>query len=358
MADRTNRTRVAISGYGWIAKHRHAPCFRRAGGEIVAIYHPSDKAGIRSPREVDEFEGLFDANPEVIAICSPPWAHAEQAIRALEKGCHVLVEKPMAMTAGQAKDMVEAAQRSGRVLSVAHSHLFDRAMVKAVNIVESGGIGELTSVHAMFFRGRVPPGKSWLFDLPGGLVFDELPHPIYLMERFLGSLSIRSLDIEAVPGRNTPRQVHVVLRGERGTGQISMIMDSPVSEWHLILTGTKQMLIVDLFRDVLVTVPSDGVHTLPRVMYTSWAVLSRHLAGVLSSGIRFRFGGLYWGHDVLIERFLSAVKTGSPAPVTAEEGLRIQELVDQIVEPALGNGGSQVREPTSRLSSVLAGRTS
>ena len=325
--------RVAISGLGWIAINRHLPCFRKAGAEVVAAYHPANPRETFGLPIAEKFEDLFEFKPDIIAVCSPPSAHAEQAIKAIEHGCHVLVEKPMAISLKEARSMAEAAQRHKRTLCVAHSHLFDRAMIKALNQVNSGEIGELTSVQALFYRGHLRPGKPWLFELPGGLAFDELPHPVYLMERFLGRVQVASLNIEAVPSRETPRQVHVTLKGERGTGHIAMIMDSPVSEWHLVISGTRKMLDVDLFRDVLVALPSDGAHTPSKVLKTSWAGLSGHTFGVLSSGIKYVLGRLYYGHDILIERLLASIQSGSPPPVSLEEALRTQELVEKILSP-------------------------
>ena len=255
--------RVAISGLGWVAAHRHLPCFRSAGAEIVAAYRPSDEIRPKGFQIVEEYEQLFDFSPDIVSICSPPFAHAEQTIKALERGCHVLVEKPMAMDMAEAQRMADAARQNGRILTVAHSHLFDRSVMRAIKEVESGGIGELTAVQALFLRGGLRPGKPWLFKMPGGLVFDELPHPLYLLERFLGPATIENSYVHPVAGRATPRQLHVTLRGPRASGQITVVMDSAVSEWNLVLIGTERLLVADLFRDVLTRIhrrtPMDGV---------------------------------------------------------------------------------------------------
>jgi predicted dehydrogenase len=327
--------RVAISGYGWIAKNRHEPCFQRLGCEVVAVYRSAYRNLSPSLKRVERFEDLFEFSPDIVAICSPPWAHAEQAIKAMERGCHVLVEKPMAMNADEARSMVDTSRQTGQLLTVAHSHLFDRSVIQAIEMLREGIIGELTSVQALFFRGDMPETKPWLFQLPGGLTFDELPHPVYLMQKFLGPSELKSLDVETVSGRNTPRQIHAVLKGEKITGNISMIMDSPVSEWHFILVGTKKMLIIDLFRDILVKIPSDGTHQPLNVIKTSGHAFASHIFGVLNSGFKYASGRLFYGHDVLIEDFVSSIRTGSSLPVSPEQALRTQELVDQIIQPVI-----------------------
>ena len=281
---------------------------------------------------VGSFDELLAMNPDVVSICSPPWAHAEQAIAVLEHGCHVLVEKPMAMNVEEAERMAAAAERSGKLLCVAHSHLFDQSIVRAGELLDSGALGELVSVQAVFFRGKLREGKAWLYELPGGLVFDELPHPIYLLERFLGRTSLGGTSILRTDGRETPRQVQATLTGETASGQISMVMDAPVSEWHLIVTGTRRMVIADLFRDILVELPPDGAHTPMRVIGTSVSAVTAHAAGLARSGWKYMRKRLYYGHDTLIEQLMRAVEFGEPCPVTLESALRTQQMVNRIIE--------------------------
>ena len=81
----------------------------------------------------------------------------------------------------------------------------------------------------------------------------------------------------------------------------------------------------------LISLPTDGAHTPFKVLNTSWAAISSHMLGLLSSGARYAAGRLYYGHDVLIKRFVEAVRTGSEPPVTLDEAVRTQELVDRIL---------------------------
>jgi predicted dehydrogenase len=249
----------------------------------------------------------------------------------LTNGIHVAVEKPMAMNLDEANAMASAARASGRVLSVAHSHLFDRSVMRAEELLRKGELGDLVSVQAMFFRGKLKPGKEWLTELPGGLAYDEMPHALYLLERFLGPLNVQSKFVEKRPGASTPKQIMVAVEGARASGLLCMVMEAPVSEWHLVIVGSRRVVVADLFRDILVEVPDDGEHTPVRVLRTSRAALLGHVAGVISSGIQYARGHLLYGHDVFAHRFVRAVQgTGEP-PVPVDQSLRVQALADEIL---------------------------
>ena len=87
---------------------------------------------------------------DVVHILTPPKTHAELAIRAIEAGCHVFVEKPMALTVEETDAMNAAAGRNGVKLCVGHSRLCAPLMLKARNLVESGKIGKVLHVNVSY----------------------------------------------------------------------------------------------------------------------------------------------------------------------------------------------------------------
>jgi predicted dehydrogenase len=84
---------------------------------------------------------LEDASIDAVLICTPEFAHAEQAVAAAEAGKHVLCEKPMARTLEQADSMLEAADRAGVRLMIAHSRRFTPRYRRAHELVSAGAIG-------------------------------------------------------------------------------------------------------------------------------------------------------------------------------------------------------------------------
>lgn len=118
-------------------------------GEVV------DLAGVRAYAEYDDL--LRDPAIELVDLCTPTPTHAELAIRALEAGKHVLVEKPIALTMADADAMVEAARRHGRRLMVAHVLPFFPEFAFALAAVREGRFGRLLAGHLL----RVISQPDW-----------------------------------------------------------------------------------------------------------------------------------------------------------------------------------------------------
>lgn len=123
--------KIAFTGTGYISKV-HARAARKAGLELTAVVnHRPDsmiefgkRFGItRRYRTVEMM--LKDGGVDALVIGTPNYLHAPQAIAALKAGVHVMVEKPMAMNAREAEKMMEAAEKSGAALMVAHCWRFD-----------------------------------------------------------------------------------------------------------------------------------------------------------------------------------------------------------------------------------------
>jgi UDP-N-acetylglucosamine 3-dehydrogenase len=96
-----------------------------------------------------EAEKVFE-NPDVeaVSICTPTVTHAELALRAIQSGKHVLVEKPMTNTVEEAEELISAARRQGVHLAVGFIERFNPAVSEAVKLVSSREIGEVILAHA------------------------------------------------------------------------------------------------------------------------------------------------------------------------------------------------------------------
>src|SRR5207237_9550995 len=92
-------------------------------------------------------DAMATAKPDVIHVLTPPASHCALTLAALDMGCHVFVEKPMAESPEECDRMIARAHDNGLVLSVNHRDLFDPVMVRAMNLVRSGACGEVLAVH-------------------------------------------------------------------------------------------------------------------------------------------------------------------------------------------------------------------
>lgn len=142
-------------------------------------------------RRYRTFEELVaDASVDAIDLCTPSHLHADQAVRALQAGKHVLVEKPMARTGEECDRMLAATAASGKVLMVGHVLRFWPDYTVALKLVRSGSLGKLRSA---FLRRKcaAPDWSPWLRDKTksGGAVLDLLIHDFDYCLQLVGAPS-------------------------------------------------------------------------------------------------------------------------------------------------------------------------
>ncbi len=325
--------RVGIIGTGWVAQARHVPSFAaHPDVEIVGVYdrhldHARRVTGkLGSARPVADLDELFGLGVDAVSIATSPWSHAELAIAALEHGAHVFTEKPMAMNTRQAEAMVAAARRAGRLLCVSHNFIFSRAVEQGRRFLGDGALHYAAGVQLSSLERRLP---SWYQQLPGGLLFDEVPHLLYLLDHFIGPMHVEHVRARGRIG-SEPRAVEVLLGGS-SAGQVTMVFGAPVSEWQVVLTGDRGVVALDLFRDIAVKVGPDGAHRATDILKTSAKAVADHAAGFVASGTRLALGKSFWGHDVIIRRFIDATLGRCAVPVTTDEALRVVRVADELV---------------------------
>ena len=179
---------------------------------LVAGADPRPEARERFERDFQarayaEFEQLCgDAAVQVVYIATPHQFHAAQACVALAHGKHVLVEKPMALTAEDCRSMIEAARRAGVVLMVGHSHSFDLPVLHARRLIDSRAFGAVRMVSAVNFTDFLyRPRRPEELDTArgGGAVYNQAAHQVDMVRLLAGSVVKR---VTAMTGAWDPRR--------------------------------------------------------------------------------------------------------------------------------------------------------
>ena len=140
------RLRTGIIGSGFVARV-HAAAVRELGGTVVAVCSRT-RAGaealageLSGAAAYDSVEDLLAGGVDVVHVCTPNAFHAEQTLLALERGAHVVCEKPLATTAEESRRMVDALEESGRVGAVAF-HVRGYPLVAHMrSSIEAGEVG-------------------------------------------------------------------------------------------------------------------------------------------------------------------------------------------------------------------------
>lgn len=185
---------IGIVGCGGIANAKHIPNLLKDDRvEIRGIcesFVPERAAEAREKFALsacgiceDIGELLSRADIDVIHICTPNQGHAPLTIRALEAGKHVLCEKPMATNVAEAEDMVAAAKRTGKKLTIAANNRFRADSWYLKQLCREGALGEIYYAKAHSLRRRGAPAWGSFFSMEaqgGGPVIDLGTHSLDL----------------------------------------------------------------------------------------------------------------------------------------------------------------------------------
>jgi UDP-N-acetylglucosamine 3-dehydrogenase len=163
-----SKIKVAVFGCGAIAQRRHIPEYAdNANVELVAFADPvieraEEMAKTYGGKSYSSYEELLkNEKVDAVSVCSPNYLHAPMAIAAANAGAHVLVEKPMAATAEEGEQMIEAASRNGVYLMVGHNQRLMPPHVKARELLESGQLGKVLNFRTSFGH---PGPEGWSVD--------------------------------------------------------------------------------------------------------------------------------------------------------------------------------------------------
>jgi len=327
-----SKIKMGFIGAGNIVSTRHIPAFKTSSlCELYGVIDINiDKAKniskqyniLHFGKSLDEkwFEGV-----DAVSIGVPPHFHYTMAKQALDIGKHVLLEKPMCTQVEEAEELVSLSRKKNRTLAIVHNFQFASSARKLIDIIKLGKIGKIQNILGFQISNSSRRLPEWHEELPFGLLYDEIPHFLYLLRRFGGELEVMQANyIPSTIGKNTPAIITVDLMSEICPCSIYINFESPVCEWFLIIFGEKKLGIIDIFRDILITLPNDGEHQAYEVLRTSFLTGWMHFRGTLISGIKRCIGKLLYGNEIIVNRFIESINSSTqPESISGEDGLSI-----------------------------------
>ena len=337
--------RVGIVGCGRMGEV-HLRLIRPLGGiEVVGLADPDLGRAKRVAAHggithaVESLEQLLErARPNVVHILTPPDTHASLACAALRAGCHVFVEKPLALTAHDAATVAGAAT-TGQVLTVGHNHLFDPIILEARARADEGWLGDLIGLDV--FHGSLPGSPAWVTRLPSGPWMNDASHLLYLSRSFMGDvLALRALG-QSNPELGKVVELRVLAQHRSGVSSLCFSAGTVPFRLRLTLFGTKRTLEADLITGTLVEARPFGGHRWFAKGFTILDAASQLLFHGGRNAVRVLTGRERgWpGLRTLIQAFYAAIRAGGASPVPVQEGVRVAELLEEIgrcLEHSLG----------------------
>ena len=338
-------TRVAVIGCGQIANGQHLPAYRKAedAGDCTLVgvcdLEPERVAWAAKRFKVAGFldaeEMLERTRPHVVSIATLPSSHRALAVMCLEAGCHVLCEKPVAMNAGEAREMVHTAESNNRLLSICFQYrTWDESRYLRDRIAD----GVLGHVHAVRTWGGCARGLPAMAhrsrgSCGGGALAHWTIHNIDLALWLLGNpepLTASAFCHQRVS--NYPMAAGP-MRDDIGPATL----DPDFEDYGAAF--------IRLSGNTILTVEANFLQA-PSDRHEGWDFLGdRGTASVSPLGIRTD-DGRSWREETpalkpcdydmrpMIHAFLRAVREGEASPVSGPEIVRIQRLMDALYASA------------------------
>jgi UDP-N-acetylglucosamine 3-dehydrogenase len=307
--------KIAVAGAGVMGRNHIRVCCELDGLDVVGVVEPNAEAAARVARlfHVRTFDTvshlLAEAKPDILIISTPTSTHFAVAREAIAAGVHLLIEKPIAATVAEGRELVAAAARAGINLGVGHIERFNPAIRELKKHLDAGELGRVYQIVAR----RLGPFPPRIHDV--GVVVDLATHDVNIMEHAVGS------PIERVFAE-TDRRIHqthedlvsCALRFASGTvGVIDINWLTPTKIRELSVLGERGMFVVNyLTQDLTLyeNTSSAGTDDVFAVMGVSEGRM-----------IRFpvqKFEPL----KAEIQAFVAAVRDGGKPLVDGDEGVR------------------------------------
>ena len=328
--------KIGIIGCGKITQVRHAPEYaENANCRLVAFYDFVPERARAMAEEYggtayDTMEALLDSGVDAVSVCTANVAHAQATIAALERGIHVLCEKPMATTLADCEAMAAAAKKSGALLMLGHNQRFARAHVKAHEMIAAGELGRVLAFHTMFGHpgpeGWTGEKNSWFFDkrrAAFGAMADLGIHKTDLLHYLLGepivrvSASLATVDKKTTDG--SPISVddnafclYTTRSGAVGTMHVSWT-NYGVEDNSTRIYGTEGVLrLYDDPECSLILEKRDGT-------------VQRLKLDLLTSNKEQTSGGRT--STGFIDTFVEAITAGTPSPLDVDEAIKAMRVI-------------------------------
>ena len=247
--------RAAIIGLGGISA-AHITGWKEADGvQPVAGADINEESVTEASRQhgltgyADWRDMLDQEKPDIVSICTPPFLHPEMAGECIDRGIHVMCEKPMAATVEGAEQMAAAAEDSDAVMQIAYCHRFHGPAMKLKELLDEGILG-----RPVFFRGcftglSTMEGnhRGEMAQAGGGALMDNGSHAVDLYQYLLGRIANVSCRAGTLLQQMETDDVAIMIfEGEAGCyGEVLVGYSVPpqFTEWRV--AGEEGLLVIE-----------------------------------------------------------------------------------------------------------------
>jgi predicted dehydrogenase len=327
--------RIGVVGCGyWGAKHVRVLSGLAAVKDVTVI--DSDQKNLDAIRSAFPAVRAFsdvDAglrHVDALIIATPPQSHAQLALEALRAGKHVLIEKPLATCAEDARALVQEAERQDRILMAGHTFEFNPAVIELRRRLQRGDLGDVYYVHSS----RLNLG---LFRRDVNVVWDLAPHDISILNYILGSFPT-AVTAWGLSHAGAEAEVLAYLRLEYEdigvTGYVHVSWLDPKKVRKVVVVGSERMAVYDDVAEERLRIYDRGVEFEEASPASHERPLCYRYGDILSPHIQFE-------EPLLLEdrHFVECIRTGARPQCDGLSGLQVV-MVLEAADRSLRAGGA------------------
>lgn len=320
-----NRLRFGVIGYGYWGPHLARNLDRLPIGRVT---HLADLSSVRreaahwdfpSARITEGIEDVFDSDVDAVVIATPIRTHYQLVRAALERGKHVLVEKPLADSTVRAEALATLANQRGLTLMVGHTFMYNPAVEELRRLVQSGMLGRVYYVDSI----RASLG---IFQKDINVIWDLAPHDLSILGHIFGASPVR---VSAHGGACVRHEVNDVaqLTLQYPNGMLALIHVSwlsPSKIRRFTIVGDNQMVVYD---DVDM---NDKIR-----VYNRGVDMPNHTSTFGEFQLSYRYGDvvsphLHWSEPLAVEcsHFAEAILEGRTPRSDGRNGVQVVRILE------------------------------
>ncbi len=274
---------------------------------------------------------------DVVAICTPNFLHAPQTIRCLQHGFHVICEKPMAIHASDAVEMMNTARQHNRKLFVVKQNRYNAPVASVRALIDEGKLGHIHAFQVNCFWNRTAAyyDSDWkgIKKLDGGILYTQFSHFIDLLIWYLGEAdSIRSLRQnfllrEVMELEDTGFSLMTMKQGAIGTFNYTITSFDQNMEGSITLFGSKGTVKI-------------GGQYLNTLDYFSVQETAKPVLGPQNTANQYGFyQGSMSNHDKVYRNIVMALDNRANDVVEGTEAIKTIEMIEKMYgEPTMPAG--------------------
>ena len=349
--------KIAIVGCGKIADAHVEEIMKIPSSHLAAVCDSepimAEQLAMRYsvPQWYSDVASMLQAEkPDVLHITTPPQSHLSLAKQAVAAGCHVFIEKPVALRHRDVEAIVQTVVDSGKKLAVNYWPNFEAPALELRRLYEAGSLG--SPVHIECFYGYNLAGEygtafrrdtdHWVHRLPGKLFQNVLDHALNKIIPFLADEHpfIQATAYSGDPKADDPSsspvldELRVIIRGSQTSAYVTFSSHARPIEHSLRVYGTKNTARVDFNARTIVLERKQAFPSALGRLFPPFLTANDYLKQALRNTRRFSQARFHYfdGMRQLLSEFYTSIENDSQPPIAYSEILRVSAMMERIFQ--------------------------